>query len=323
MPDISVLIEHRDGKISDLSLQMLWKAHELSEILKGKIGAIVFSDSEEIVEDIRSVVDTIYLFKGKDFDLFNSDIFKDIMDRFIKNNHPFITMIAHSPWGMDLARALSVSTDLPLCTDCIDIEIKDGIPFAIRQIYNGKIYAKVRFRPSDGYIITVRAGSFPAEKRGGRQAEVLVEEMGEDALSDRKRILEYVESAKGEVDITQADFLLSIGRGVGDQENIPIVKELADMMGATVACSRPVVDKNWLPKYHQVGTSGKSVSPKVYLALGISGAFQHVAGITGAKTIIAVNKDPKAPIFRVADYGVVEDLFKIVESLKARLKEGS
>ncbi|MBW2022876.1 MAG: electron transfer flavoprotein subunit alpha/FixB family protein [Deltaproteobacteria bacterium] len=110
--------------------------------------------------------------------------------------------------------------------------------------------------------------------------------------------------------------MISVGRGIGEQENIEQVKELAEKMGAVLSCSRPVVDKNWLPKYHQVGTSGKSVKPKIYLALGISGAFQHVAGIAGAGTVIAINKDKKAPIFRVADYGVVDDLFKVVAALK-------
>ncbi len=123
------------------------------------------------------------------------------------------------------------------------------------------------------------------------------------------------------VDITQADLLLSLGRGIGEEENIEALKELAGLMGGTLSCSRPIVDKNWLPKYHQVGTSGKSVKPKVYLAFGISGAFQHVAGITGAGAVIAINKDKKAPIFRVADYGVVDDLFNIASALKEKLKD--
>jgi electron transfer flavoprotein alpha subunit len=121
------------------------------------------------------------------------------------------------------------------------------------------------------------------------------------------------------LDISPAEFLVSVGRGVGEEENIKAVPDLVDTLGGVISCSRPVVDKNWLPKYHQVGTSGKTVKPKVYLALGISGAFQHVAGISGAGTVIAVNKDKKAPIFRVADYGIVDDLFKVVEALKEKL----
>jgi electron transfer flavoprotein alpha subunit len=146
------------------------------------------------------------------------------------------------------------------------------------------------------------------------------EEIPGDLPEARKQFVEFVDTGAGEIDIGQADLLVSIGRGIGEQENIEEIKELAELMGGVISCSRPVVDKNWLPKYHQVGTSGKSVKPKVYLALGISGAFQHVAGISGAGTVIAINKDPKAPIFRVADYGVVDDLFKISNALKEKLK---
>ena len=168
--------------------------------------------------------------------------------------------------------------------------------------------------------MTVRPGSFQApEEAFGGEAEVVRMEMPVGLAGPRKELVEFVDTGAGAVDITQADLLVSVGRGVGDEENIQALKDLAEAMGATLSCSRPIVDKNWLPKYHQVGTSGKSVRPKVYLAFGISGAFQHVAGITGAGTVIAVNKDRKAPIFRVADYGVVDDLFNVVEALKAKV----
>jgi len=137
----------------------------------------------------------------------------------------------------------------------------------------------------------------------------------------KKDFVEFVETAAGDVDISQAELLVSVGRGIGEEENIALVKELAEALNGVVSCSRPIVDKNWLPKYLQVGTSGKSVSPKVYIAVGISGAFQHLAGLSGAGTIIAINKDPKAPIFRTADYGIVDDLFKIVPVLKGRVLE--
>ena len=130
-----------------------------------------------------------------------------------------------------------------------------------------------------------------------------------------------MEAALGDVDITQADILVSVGRGIKGPENIPVVKEFAEAIGGTLSCSRPVVDKKWLPKGCQVGTSGKTVKPKVYIAVGISGAFQHIAGMKGAGTVIAINKDPKAPIFGVAHYGIVGDLFKIIPALKEKAKE--
>ncbi len=143
--------------------------------------------------------------------------------------------------------------------------------------------------------------------------------MTEEGLA--KRFLQFVEAAVGDVDITQADILVGIGRGIKEGENIPMVKEFADAIGGVLACTRPVVDKKWLTKDRQIGTSGKTVKPKVYVALGISGAFQHTSGIKGAGTVIAINKDPKAPIFNVAHYGIVGDLFKIVPALKEKLKE--
>jgi len=168
-------------------------------------------------------------------------------------------------------------------------------------------------------MMTIRPSVFPPDQIREREGEVIQRETPADIPNPRQVFVEFVDTAAGEVDISQVDFLISVGRGIGEEEHIPTLKELADKLGGVLSCSRPVVDKRWLPKCHQVGTSGKSVKPKVYLALGISGAFQHVAGIAGAGTVIAVNKDKKAPIFQVADYGVVEDLFKISESLKEKL----
>ena len=170
-------------------------------------------------------------------------------------------------------------------------------------------------------MITVRSGAFPVLEKEPLPGEIVSvpSPLTDEGLA--KRFLQYVEAVVGEVDITQADILVSVGRGIKDAENIPIVKELADALGGALACSRPVVDKKWLPKDRQVGTSGKTVKPKVYIAIGISGAFQHVAGMKNAGTIIAVNKDPKAPIFSVARYGIVADLFKIVPVLKDKIKE--
>jgi electron transfer flavoprotein alpha subunit len=217
---------------------------------------------------------------------------------------------------MDLAPALAVKTGFPLATDCVDINLESGKPVVVRQVYSGKLFARMAFRDSPGYLITVRGGAFSSGKDHACQAEIIQPVMPALKEKSNRETSGYQDTCKGEVDIAQADLLVSIGRGVGDQDNIPQVKELAGLMGGTLSCSRPVVDKKWLPKYHQVGTSGKSVKPKVYLAMGISGAFQHVAGISGAGMVIAVNKDKKAPIFRVAQYGVVADMMNVVAALK-------
>jgi electron transfer flavoprotein alpha subunit len=169
-------------------------------------------------------------------------------------------------------------------------------------------------------MVTVRSGAFPALEKEALPGEIreLPSPLSDEGLA--RRFLQFVEAAVGEVDITQADILVSVGRGIKEADNIPMVKELADAIGGTLSCSRPVVDKKWLPKDRQVGTSGKTVKPKVYIAIGISGAFQHVAGMKGSGTVIAINKDPKAPIFGVATYGIVADLFKIVPVLREKIK---
>jgi electron transfer flavoprotein alpha subunit len=321
MGEIFVVVEHRAGEVREITYQMLWKADELSQKLSHTLTAVIMGGKDEaFVGDIAERADRVIVVEDDKLKDFNGDFYKEILYGLIKESHPFLTLIGQTPWGMDFAPPLSVKSGLPLATDCVDVLVEDGHPKVIRQIYSGKIFSKVSFKESEGYLITVRPGAFPTDKVGERKGELIRKELPADMPESRKEFVEFVDTAAGALDISQADFLISIGRGIGEEDNVKVAQELADLMGGVLSCSRPVVDKNWLPKYHQVGTSGKSVKPKVYLAFGISGAFQHLAGISGAGTVIAVNKDKKAPIFRVADYGVVEDLFKIVGALKETLE---
>lgn len=320
MADIFVVVEHRMGEVRDITYEMLFKANQLCREFSHKLTAIVFGGKEEgFLEDIAKKADRVIVFEDDRLKDFNSDMYKELLHGLITEERPFLTLLGHTSCGMDLAPALSIKTGYPIATDCVDILLEDGRPKVVRQIYSGKIFSRVSFKESESYLITVRQGAFIPEDIEERQGELVKKEIPADVPAPRRQFVEFVDAGAGEVDISQAEFLVSIGRGVGEEESVTALKELADLMGGVIACSRPVVDKNWLPKYHQVGTSGKSVKPKVYLALGISGAFQHLAGITGAGTVIAVNKDKKAPIFRAADYGVVDDLFKVVDALKEKL----
>lgn len=321
MGEIFVVAEHRQDELREITLQMLWKAGDLCETLSHDLTAILMTGggSPPFLQEIRDRADRVIMVEDDRLKTFNADLYKGVLEKIIRERRPLITLIGQTPWGMDLAPALAVKTGLPMASDCVDILIEDGNPKVIRQIYSGKLFSKISFQSSEGYLITMRPGAFPSDKRGERSGEIIKMEVPDDLPALRKEFLEFVDSAAGEVDISQADLLVSVGRGIGEEENIPLVKVLADRLGGVLSCSRPVVDKNWLPKFHQVGTSGKTVKPKVYFALGISGAFQHLAGITGAGTVIAVNKDKKAPIFRAADYGVADDLFKIVDALKEKL----
>ncbi len=320
MPEIFVVVEHRKGEVRDITFEMLFKASELCREFSHSLTAILLGGRDSaFLNNIAQRADKVMAFEDKRLKDYNPDLYKEILYRLIKEHRPFLTLIGHTSFGMGFAPALSVKTGYPIATDCTDILIDNGRLMVIRQIYNGKVFSKVSFKESEGYVITLRQAAFTPEETEKRQGDVIKNELPEDLPEPRQEFVEFVDAGAGEVDISQADLLVSIGRGIGEQENVEAVKELAGLMGGVISCSRPVVDKNWLPSYHQVGTSGKSVKPKVYLALGISGAFQHVAGIAGAGTVIAVNKDKKAPIFRVADYGVVNDLFEIVAALKEKL----
>ena len=321
MGDIFVIAEHRNGEIREITFEMLLKAGARAKDLSCGVTAVLLAGPSETFSDTLSKwADRVLVFKDERLTTYDSDLYTGILAALVQEQQPFLTLMGHTSWGMDYAPALAVRTGSPLATDVNDILMEDGRPQVIRQMYGGKLFSRVSFDPSECYMITVRPGAFQADTAGHKAGEVVFQNLPDGLQGPRREFLEFEETAAGDVDITQADLLVSVGRGVGEADNISAVRELADLLGGTLSCSRPVVDKNWLPKYHQVGTSGKSVKPKVYLALGISGAFQHVAGITGADCVIAVNKDKKAPIFRVADYGITDDLFTVVEALKRKVE---
>jgi len=323
MKEIIVVAEHRRGELRDVTWEMLSKGRELSESLGGELSvALLGKDVKNLAEALKPKAKRVLLVEDNRLECYNSETYEKVLTQLVTERKPLLTMIGHTATGMDFAPSLAVHLKISLATDCIGIDSKDGAFALTRQIYGGKINAAVSFlKPGPHYMVTVRAGAFPVVEKEPLPGEIVSvpSPLTEEGLA--RRFLEYVEAAAGEVDITQADVLIAVGRGIKDAENIPLVKELADSLGGVLACSRPVVDKKWLPKGCQVGTSGKTVKPKVYIAIGISGAFQHVAGMKGSGAIIAINKDPKAPIFGVAQYGIVADLFKIVPVIKDKIKE--
>jgi electron transfer flavoprotein alpha subunit len=236
-----------------------------------------------------------------------------------------IVLVPHEHFGMDLAPGLSVKLDAAYLPDAVGFEgIEDGMLKVVREEYGGQVSTHVLCDISEGAVITARPGSFkPDESKSanGQVVDKTAEAMEGDLPGSTRRYLEVVEAEIGDVDITKSDILISVGRGIEDEENLEIIYELAEAMGGDVSCSRPIVDAKWLEKSRQVGTSGQTVKPKVYMALGISGTFQHLGGIKGAPFIVAVNKNPKAPIFQVADVGVVDDMIDFIPKLSDRINE--
>jgi electron transfer flavoprotein alpha subunit len=233
-----------------------------------------------------------------------------------------IVLIPHSHFGVDLAPGLAIKTKAALVSDVVDAEAFDGSALIlVRQEFGGQVNVHVRCAVSSGAVITIRPGAF--KPAGQRAADGSVIDMSGriGALAAKRRYLATVAAETGDVDITKHQVLVSVGRGIQNEENVAIAEELARALGAAVSCSRPVVDAKWLDKSRQVGSSGKTVKPKVYLACGISGSFQHLAGIKGTPFLVAINKNPKAPIFRVADVGIVDDILEFMPAMTARIRE--
>lgn len=250
----------------------------------------------------------------------DGDLAAAVLAPLLKRENAGCILAAHANHTMDFVPALAVRLDLPLVTDCLSVDLSGDTLTAVRPAYGGKVHARVATPASAAAtMVTVRPGAAPAgacpEAGGSVRSEALPA-----GLTPRRRFVETVAGDAGEVDISQAERLVAVGRGIEDEESLELIRALAEALGAEIACSRPVVDKQWLPKSRQVGTSGKTVRPKVYVAVGISGSFQHVGGIKGDPYLVAINRDPKAPIFSVADVGVVGDLYDVVPALTEALR---
>ena len=232
-----------------------------------------------------------------------------------------IVLVPHDHFGIDLAPGLAVKLNAAYVPDVMAIESVESTQIRfVRQEFGGQISTHVQADVSGGAVLTIRPGAFQATTAAA--GSHVVDKSGEiGPLTAKRRYLGRIAAEAGDVDITRQPLLVSIGRGIQEQDNVAIAQELADALGAVVSCSRPVVDAKWMPKSRQVGTSGKTVKPKVYLACGISGAFQHLAGLKGNPFIIAINKNPKAPIFQVADVGIVADMLEFLPQLTEKARE--
>ncbi|MEJ2024881.1 MAG: electron transfer flavoprotein subunit alpha/FixB family protein [Deltaproteobacteria bacterium] len=319
MEEILILAEHRKGELRDITFEMLNFAQTFASRNGMELTVLLLGQNiSEMADRLAHSCDRLLLLDAPELASYSPEPYLQVLENLLQERAPFLLLMGHTAAGMDLAPALAVRYSIPFVSDCLDAELHDRHLEVKRQIYGGKIDAALRMKPSDHYLITVRPGSYSNTLEQGEAAKQVTLAPPPAWDECRRRFVEYVEAAVADVDISAADILVSVGRGIGKPDNIPLIQEFADTIGATLSCSRPVADKGWLPKSRQVGTSGKTVRPKIYLALGISGAFQHQAGMKHAETIIAVNKDARAPIFTVAHYGIVGDLFQVIPVLKEK-----
>ncbi len=319
---ILVPVEHREGEIRDVTFESLGKAAELAEETDYKVSAVLLTDdSDGFVDELEPWADEILLDEDDKYEHYISDVYQQALSQLIEDKEPELVMMPHSSQGMDLAPSLAAETDIPLIPNVIGLRWDDDDLVAERSLYGDKVNSEVRFKEEGPYMITSQAAAFPAEEPPGLDGNLIEIEPSIDDSRVFKEFLEYVEPEAGEVDITASEILVSVGRGIEDEDNLDIIEDLAEALGADISGSRPVIDNGWLPEDRQVGQSGKTVSPKLYLAIAISGASQHQIGMKGSETIVAINKDPDAPIFELADYGIVDDLFDVVPELTEVLEE--
>ncbi len=322
MGDVLVVAEHRQGEIRDVTWEMLNLASQVAPDAGGQVVSVVLgSGLDDIAGSVAGACDKVLAVDDPLLENFNGEKYQKVLSALMDEHKPFIVMIPQTAEGVDYAPALAVEKGFPYLTELVGLKVDGGKPVAERQYYQGKVNAEFSFKDAETYLFTIREAAFePIEPSKQGSVEKVDSPLKEDI--DYRKFLEYVEAEVGDVDITQSEKLVALGRGIKEEKNVPDMEELAKSLGADMCGSRAAVDAGWLPHDRQVGTSGKVVKPKLYLALGISGAFQHLAGIKGAKTVVAVNKDPNAPIFAEADYALVDDLFKVVPKLVEKLKEG-
>ncbi len=323
MSEILVVAEHRKGAIRDVTYEMITKGRELAEqgdldLCVAVLGDEVGSVADEIA---KRAPDKVLLGEHEALREYTHDGYETALASIIRERTPVVTMVGHTAYGTDFAPSLAAGLGLPLVSDCIDLRLEDGVLVATRQFYQGRVNAEIEVDNSRGSIVTVRPTEFPPASPAEPKAKVESVEVSVGPEAVRTEFLEFRELETAGVDISQAAVLVAVGRGIGEEENLSVAQALADLLGGVLGASRPVTDQGWLPKERQVGQTGKTVKPKLYIALGISGAMQHIMGMKSSDLIIAINKDPKAPIFNYAHYGVVADLFDVVPLWTEKLRE--
>jgi electron transfer flavoprotein alpha subunit len=309
---MSVLIvaEHLRGELRPITLELVTAASSL----EGPVAVAVIAQNPSTLANAVDVagVDEILSVEVEQPE-FENDVYQQAVEQLIRDRNPRVVLMGFTVNSMGYAPALAAKLGTGFASDVFALDQSPNGLVVQRAFYGSKVHAEVEFPDHERVILLLRPTAWaPAEGEGAAVAQ----EVSVTVSGSRARHQDFVEVATGDVDITTADFLLSIGRGVGDKDNLPQFEELADKMGATLSVSRPLVDQGWMPNSRQVGQSGKTVKPKVYLAFGISGAVQHLAGMKTSGTIIAVNSDPEAAIFNVAHYGAVADLFEVAEELE-------
>ena len=314
---ILVFIEHADGKINRASYEALRAAQLLGEQLGLEVSAVILGYGiGHLAADVAGKkLKRVYTVQSEWLKHYTADGYSAAFKLAVQRIEPMLVLMSHTYQVRDFAPKLAASMQRAFIGDCIGYKLEDGAPVFTRQIFQGRLSADVVAVGDAPHFASFQISSFRGDEVEVGEAAITTLSVNLDADLIRQQPEERFKETKAAVDLTQAQLIVAVGRGIKEQKNIEIVKNLAEALGAELAASRPICDNEWLPMDRQIGSSGQTVSPKLYLAVGISGAIQHLVGMKGARTIVAINKDAEAPIFEVADYGIVGDLFEIVPAL--------
>jgi len=323
--NILVITEQREGKWNPASFETLVAAQQMAAQTNGRLAAVVIGKGVRALADdlAANKLDEVLLAEHDLLEHYTPDGFTIALRQVVGQAKPDLVLLPHTYQVRDFAPKLAASLGKGMIGDCIGYRHENGRLVFVRQMFQGKTAADVTCAGAAPWFASFQAGAFRADlvARGASPAPITAVAVDLKQEQIRTKPLELFREAKQAVDLTQAPILVSIGRGIKAPENIPMAERLAKLLGGELAASRPICDEGWLPMDRQIGSSGQTVAPKLYLALGISGAIQHVVGMKGARTIVAINKDANAPIFEVADYGIVGDIFELIPALTEALEK--
>jgi electron transfer flavoprotein alpha subunit len=320
---IFVIAEHKDNKLKPITSELLVFAQRMGRDFSQPVTAVVLGSSTAgLADELKSKkIDRVIRAEHASLAEYNPDSYVEVLKAILGKEKPFAVLIGHTTQGMDFAPRLAVGLRRPLIAGCVEYENQAGRLILTRQIFNAKMNMRTSPKGEGPYLATASPGAFPGDEvEVGGSAEVVSFPV-QPTAAPRRRVVERVEAPRGKADLTSAPIIVSGGRGLKQKENFNVIFELAEAVGGSVGASRPVVDAEWLPREYQIGSSGQTVSPRLYFAIGISGAIQHLVGMQTSRCIVAINKDAEAPIFKIAHYGIVDDLFKVVPALTKIFKD--
>ncbi len=314
--NILVFAEHRDGKIRKITSENVTLAAGLGMPFTVAVIGPEIDNFEDTLGKFGA--EKVLYYTGDSLSVFSPDAYAEMMAGIVKEQEADVVIMGATATGKDLAPRMAAHLDAALATDCIEVRSDQGDVTVVRPMYAGKVRATVKLT-SDVKIITVRPNVYAAKEK---PVSMQVEKRSVDLPEGKTAVKELVTGDKGKLDVTEADIIVSGGRGLKGPENWHMIEDLAGLLGAAHGASRAAVDAGWRPHDEQVGQTGKTVAPSLYIAVGISGAIQHLAGMSSSKYIVAINKDEEAPIFKIADYGIIGDAFEIVPRMIDELKKG-